>query len=62
MSGLVLHWPQITMLVLYGLSLVIGAAEHGKPKKGDHNVITNILGVGVSFWILWSGGFYTGGL
>lgn len=58
---MVFHWPQITILILYGLQLLIGAAEHGKPKTGENNLFVSIIAVALSFWILWSGGFFTGG-
>lgn len=46
---------QITAITLMGLSLIIGAYTHGKPKEGKNSFLVSLIGVaiqlGLYFWL-----------
>ena len=50
--------PQITLIVLYCISLGINLSEHGKPKQGKNNVFTSIVALIIQISILTWGGFF----
>ena len=50
--------PQFLMLSMIFLNIVFGAALHGERKGGEHNIISDILCSGITFWILYAGGFF----
>lgn len=52
------NWPQYTMIIIWGLHLLMGAALHDKPKTGKYSIISAIIGTALSVWILSSGGFF----
>jgi len=51
-------WPQVAMIVMYGLHIGMHLAKHGKPKVDTYNVVWALIGVGVSVFILTAGGFF----
>ena len=51
--------PQILIIFLWALGIGIEAAKHGQPKTGNHNFITQLIAVGISFTILYFGGFFS---
>ena len=51
-------WPQITYLILLAIGLMVSSYEHGKPKKGEHNIFWSLLSYIIGFWILYEGGFF----
>ena len=51
--------PQITMIVLYALSLVITVSQHGQPKTGNHNIFLSMVGAGIGLGIMYWGGFFS---
>jgi len=51
-------WPQWLMLTWFSLNLLLGAAYHDKPKKGNYSFIPTVVAVGISAWVLYSGGFF----
>lgn len=51
-------WPQWTVIVLWGVGLLLEAAVHGKKKTGNFNILTGIIRTGLSFWIFYAGGFF----
>jgi hypothetical protein len=55
---MILHWPQITYLVLAVLGIGISLAKHGEPKTGEHNFLTTVLAFALICWILYEGGFF----
>lgn len=52
-----MKWPQITMIVVYALSLYIAAAEHGQPQP-RRNFWASLIGTAINFGLLWAGGFW----
>lgn len=53
-----MDWPQIVWIILAGISLGTAAAKHGEKKEGTFSVGTTLIGVGLMFFILYSGGFF----
>lgn len=53
-----MQWPQITMIVLYGLNIGISCAKDGQPKEGKYSGITAIISCVIAAWILYQGGFF----
>ena len=51
-------WPQFTMIAIYGIGIGLELARHGRPKTDTHNVWWSSLGVGISIFLLRSGGFF----
>jgi len=51
--------PQIILIVLLGISLLINAYQHGKPRTGTHNLFVSILSAGITLWILIAAGFFS---
>ena len=49
---------QITILVLLGLNLLIGANMHGKPKTGNYDFGVTFLSAAIYLAILITGGFF----
>lgn len=49
---------QIAMVVLFGLSLGMNLASHGKPRNGTNNFWAALLGVAMEVGFLWWGGFW----
>jgi len=57
---LVFGWPQIVVLAIWVLALGYTAAHEGEPKKvSKHSLAHSLVAVGIVFFILWWGGFYT---
>lgn len=52
-------WPQITWIVLAGVSLGIGLVQHGKPRTGTHSIWITLISLGLGFWLLSAGGFFS---
>ena len=52
-----MQWPQITMIVLYAMSAGMAMVQHGAP-KGNHSIWWTLAGIGLSIWLLTSGGFF----
>lgn len=50
--------PQIIMIVLLAMSLGLSLANHGKQKEGKHNFFLDIFASGISFGLLYWGGFF----
>ena len=53
-----MHWPQITMIVIYASSFGIELSRHGKPKEGVYNVWYDLIGTVIGITILYFGGFF----
>jgi len=49
--------PQIIMLSLLGISILIAANQHGKP-RGNVNFWAALFGATIEMWILIAGGFF----
>ena len=52
-------WPQITYLVLLGLSLGISMARHGSPRTDRHNFWIALIAESLLLGLLWVGGFFS---
>lgn len=51
---------QIIMIGMYFLNMGLAIALHGQPKKGNHNILTTMIGSGIGIFILYMGGFFNG--
>lgn len=49
---------QITLAVLYVISLMMHAHDHGKPKTGRHSIISALIAFVVINSVLYWGGFW----
>jgi hypothetical protein len=56
-----MEWPQITWLVLCCIGLGLALALDGQPRTGRHNFFVSLLASALVAWLLWSGGFFSGG-
>jgi hypothetical protein len=56
---MILHWPQITVLVMTVLSLGIMLEKNGKPKIGNENFVISLVSSMIVLWLLWEGGFFS---
>jgi len=52
-------WPQVTVLVLMLIGLGINMAEHGEEKTEKKNFWVRLLSAGLTFWLLYVGGFFS---
>lgn len=55
-----MHWPQIVWCVLTLMSLLVHAAQNGKPTT--FNFPVRLVAALVMVWLLWAGGFFGGGV
>lgn len=51
-------WPQWVYLGLLVLALGIDLERNGQPKTGKHSFFGSLLGVSISGFVLWKGGFF----
>lgn len=51
-------WPQYAYIGLLMLSIGVTLGLHGRPRTGTHNVGLAIVGSGISFGIVYAGGFF----
>lgn len=56
-----LHWPQIVWIIYALLFLVVSMTKHGEPRNTKWNGGTALASLLISGWLLWCGGFFTGG-
>ncbi|WP_156129088.1 hypothetical protein [Chitinibacter sp. ZOR0017] len=56
-----MSYPQLIWLALNGIALGIALSEHGKPKTGKHSFWSTLIAVGLGYWIVSAGGFFSGG-
>ena len=54
-----MHLPQIILVIMYAISIIIIATQHGKPKEGNYNVIASLVSTGIMFGLLIWGGFFS---
>lgn len=50
--------PQIILIGLYAMSLGISMSNHGKPKTGKENFGSTLVGIVLTFGLLYWGGFF----
>lgn len=53
-----MHAPQIIVLALMGVSLLLSAHRHDKPKTGRENFWISLLDAAFTIALLWWGGFF----
>lgn len=51
-------WPQWTVLGMWVIGLLIHAANEGEPLKGKYSFGIKFIGIWVTAFVLWSGGFF----
>lgn len=49
--------PQITLLILFFISILITANKHGQPKE-NHNIWYSLISLIINILILYWGGFF----
>lgn len=52
-----MHWPQITMIVLYSLAIGITMVTHGQTKVT--NFWATSIAAALELWLLYEGGFFS---
>ena len=52
-----MHIAKILLLCLFGISLLLNANMHGKPKTGTHSFWTDLVGWLIQLGLLWWGAF-----
>lgn len=57
---MILHWPQVTYLILLVIGVAISAEKHGKPRTGNYSFPTSLVAAAIISAILYFGGFWTG--
>jgi hypothetical protein len=55
---MILHWPQITMIVLGALSLGIHMAKHGEQRTDKYGAFGMLFTLVLEFWLMYEGGFF----
>lgn len=55
---MILHWPQITLLILVFLQICIHMGKHGEP-RGTYNGGWRLLDAASLMILLYFGGFFT---
>lgn len=51
-------WPQWLWFAMMAANLLATAYMHGKPRTGEHNIFTSLIGTGLGFVLLSYGGFF----
>lgn len=54
---MILHWPQITMLVLMAMSLGMSLVNDGKRRLQD-SFLRTLIGNVITIFLLYKGGFF----
>lgn len=54
-----MQWPQVTWIVLAAMGLTVHIVNQGKPLEGRYNPWFKLLTIGIYYWLLSSGGFFT---
>lgn len=50
--------PQVIIIVLYAITLLLSAYNHGKPHENNQNFWVSLIGTGIIFGLLIWGGFF----
>jgi hypothetical protein len=53
-----MHWPQITMIVLFAINISVRLALHTLPHTDKKEVFATLLGTVINIVILYCGGFW----
>lgn len=51
-------WPQWVVAVLYGLTVIVYAANEGKPRDGKYSTLGCLIGLAIMAFLLHKGGFW----
>jgi hypothetical protein len=52
-----MHWPQITLIVLFTIHLTVVLLNDGKP-RGKYSIGSSLLDTAILFALLYCGGFW----
>lgn len=55
---MILHWPQITLILLSAIGLVMVVRQHGQTTAHSSTIWTAIITFGLIAWIQYKGGFF----
>lgn len=55
---MILHWPQITVIVMFAMGFAINLERHGKPKTDNYSVGISIVSIFINIVLLYCGGFF----
>ena len=58
---MVLHWPQVCMLIWIAAEIGFKVAMHGTPRSEEHNWFVSAIVSAAFVVLLYFGGFWTGG-
>ncbi|MGL6174821.1 MAG: hypothetical protein ACRC1P_09490 [Cellulosilyticaceae bacterium] len=50
--------PQTIYLVIVLIGTGVALSDHGKPRKGNENFITFLIGTAIQFGLMYWGGFF----
>jgi hypothetical protein len=54
---MILHWPQMTFLLLTFMGFGLVVAKHGQPRD-NYNIITSVIDLVATLVLLYYGGFF----
>jgi hypothetical protein len=52
-----MHWPQITLIVLFAAGTGMAMVKHGEPQC-PHNIWTTLIATAITVGLLIAGGFF----
>lgn len=52
--------PQVLVIIIYAMVIGGGIIGHGQPRKGNSNVLYDLIGVAIICSLLYWGGFWGG--
>ena len=55
---MILHWPQLIMLIFIAAEMGLQIAKHGEPKRGKYNLLSASIAWGIIVYLLYCGGFW----
>jgi hypothetical protein len=53
------YLPQIIYILLFFVSLVVIGFRHGKEKKGEYNMIEDLIALAIQVGLMFWGGFFS---
>lgn len=56
-----MEWPQMTVMGILFVGLGINLARDGEARRGKHSFGWTLFAVFLEFWLLYEGGFWSGG-
>jgi hypothetical protein len=55
---MILHWPQITLIVINAIGLGIHLARNGQSRDESYSFGWQLSAAVLDFWLLYEGGFF----